>query len=359
MIECFVCFWFLFCLFVLGLRCIVCFFQRCFFETFFTWDLTNFLSSIEAPFVTFEHTTKEDGLLPIELIFENENENKNANNNIISEFSFPFPMCDLYLNRPLVLKYYISNPNRLLKIIIRGWYYNSKNEYVFDEIEISNNSIDFIDDIKSFPFRFVSSVNEQFYFRSLYWYLQDNWLFDQYVNVNKSKINVKFLNHICASYDCESIYDFVNNLSEQCGIISPFNQQVTFLMTPNKYDQHLDEIKLAKQNIENTLNFEMKKDKKDLSKMVDDMKKKLAQAYQEFPKEQILALFVAGLIVHVTRDAGNEIGSTMNTYDGFFDWFSSGSGNNNGNCPDCPCECNDDSCDDCECRCDDECCTIM
>ena len=261
--------------------------QHCFDPRWLSWDLTHFLCSIEAPFLTFDNHNNQ---LPMELIFDKKlNENCNINNgNDNSYLTFPYPMPDLYTNRPLVLKFYVENPNQLQAISVNGCYLKKIEPTVSEQTREKiyclnvnradiiasrdpNKLVEYLEQIDNFAFEILLANEELNYWQTEYWFKQNNWLFKQKHNKNENENANKdeskkqeenkqssnnrnngygsgvadfdstliSLNHFVpyVYVDINSIENIIVNLSDRSGIPSLFSSLMSLWMNSSDYDQ--------------------------------------------------------------------------------------------------------------------------
>ena len=231
---------FFFCLF-----CVLMFFllvQRCFDPRMFTWDLTHFLDSIRAPFLSFNESVNET----IKFIYS-----INAKLNT-SHLSFPFPMPDLYLDRPLVLKFYIESPSQLKQLIFNGSYLKKTNAQSFNIVQefayahVSGNDV--IDN-DEFPLESLLANEELDYWHGDYWFKHQNWLARQTGTrafvADSSESSNPFL--LFGSVDREHATRIIADLSDQTGIPSIFRTLLSFVMTAQKYQEFEKETKMERE----------------------------------------------------------------------------------------------------------------
>ena len=207
----------------------------------FTWDLTHFLDSIRAPFLSFNESVNET----IKFIYS-----INAKLNT-SHLSFPFPMPDLYLDRPLVLKFYIESPSQLKQLIFNGSYLKKTNAQSFNIVQefayahVSGNDV--IDN-DEFPLESLLANEELDYWHGDYWFKHQNWLARQTrasVAADSSESSNPFL--LFGSVDREHAARIISDLSDQTGIPSIFRTLVSFVMTPKKYQEFENDMKVERE----------------------------------------------------------------------------------------------------------------
>ena len=220
----------------------------------FRWELTHFLESIESPFVTFdgvgrETTDEKEIFTPIAFNYAGHNSQLDTvdTNGAASEMSFPFPISDLYLNRPLVLKCHIQSPSQLRQLVLNGSYLdlsgktkeNSSN-LLIGEMRVEHCNVlcngNQVKDNHSFPMEMILANEEINYWHGDYWYKQNNWVFRDYGSqLNVPKEPNPFA--LFGTVEKEQVKKIIGDLSDQTGIVSKFRAIVSFRMTAETFDE--------------------------------------------------------------------------------------------------------------------------
>ena len=227
--------------------------QRCFDSSQFTWDLTHFLDSIQRPFATFDDKNS------LQFIYENEEttftkskRKKTEKDKDKSQVSFPFPIPDLYLDRPLVMKYYNNNGNRLKGVIINGTYLKMIDSRSSGKklAMVTENGYGYIQgnqvyDNDEFPLEMLLANEELNYWLGDYWFKRENWMLKNEIQNDGKIIENPFL--LFGSVDKHKAEQIIGDLSDQTGIASIFRYMVSFSMTPEKYDEYTRELESNKE----------------------------------------------------------------------------------------------------------------
>ena len=192
---------------------------------------------------------------PFEFVYARRN-----NKGQTSQLSFPFPMPDLYLDRPLVLKYYIESPSKLKGLMVNGRYSkvtDQKTLITAKERAYAHVQGNDVMDNDLFPMEILLANEEIDYWHGDYWFKRENWLFQQ----SKNETDNPFL--LFGSIDKEQAEKIIGDLSDQTGMASEFRHMISFCMTPAKFDEYTRQIQSEKEasrqelsRLEESLTFE-------------------------------------------------------------------------------------------------------
>ena len=234
----------------------------------FRWELTQFLESIESPFVSFDgagYTLEKNGCVNSEdenkvfapVVFDCSTKIYQFDKNEASPLAFSFPLPDLYLNRPLVLKYYVESQAEFRQLILNGSYLVASKNTISNKNKNSQNESNLLQtemkaaqcyalcdgnevmDNHLFPMEMLLANEEINYWHGDYWYKHNNWIFSEY-DSRVDNYNVPKEPSLFALFDSipkEQVQNIIGDLSDQTGISSKFRRMISFRMSTQEFDQ--------------------------------------------------------------------------------------------------------------------------
>ena len=218
---------------------------RIFRDDFLQFDIRNFLDSIKSPFLTFDDPNMENRIFDFSYFG---GDPKRA-----SQLTFPFPLPDLYLDRPLVLKCYIECGKSLLGIGLNGVHLMNINKFEtkFTESKIVGTIDDSINN-DEFPMELILANEELDYWHGDYLFKLNNKIEEMQTVIDNGN---PFLRVAITSNDTKYTEKIIDDLAAQTGMYSLFTKMVSFCMSLDSYNGYEKSVREQKTHLQQVTEF--------------------------------------------------------------------------------------------------------